>query len=90
MAFRPISVPSGDNWLDDQTVTLGLAETDFTYSEFLRTDHAHRFGNDISIEPKLEQERRGQHQRDRADPDKHFAREHLLEREVACRCVCFV
>ena len=36
MAFRPIDVPSGPGPLDDRPLTVGQADTDLGYSEYLR------------------------------------------------------
>ena len=36
MAFRPVEVPSGPGPLDDRPVTVGQAETELGYSEYLR------------------------------------------------------
>ena len=39
MAFRRIDTPVADNWLEDRRVTLGLADADLAYSEYVRIDH---------------------------------------------------
>ena len=38
MAFRPVDVPSGPGPLDDRPVTLGQADTELGYSNYLRAD----------------------------------------------------
>lgn len=38
MAFRPVEIPSGPGPLDDRPVTLGQADTELGYSEYLRPD----------------------------------------------------
>ena len=36
MAFRPVEVPSGPSPLDDRPITVGQADTELGYSDYLR------------------------------------------------------
>ena len=60
-----------------------LANTPQRDAEHRSADDTHRLGDDVAIKAELEQERRGEHERDRADPNEDLARENLFERESA-------